>query len=477
MGPAGVLSGASTGFRPWAVIAVISVTQFMVVMDFSIINVALPAIRGQLGATAAEAQWVVGAYALCFCGFLLLGGRMADAYGRSRVFCWAVLAFAVAAGIGGFATSASALILARGVQGMAEAIITPAALSILVYVFDEGPARNRALAIFGGATGLAVVSGVVLGGVLTDLLSWRWTMFINVPIGMFALIGAIIVLPRLAPLPVASLDVPGTALFTPATILVVLGFTVLPERGAGDALAWVAIVSGLILLLMFVRAERRARDPILPLDFISEQRVWSANLTALIFGGAIGSCVFVLSQYLQTTEMMSPLETGMTFLAQGAAALAAAPAVPYILNRYGFRTTLVLSFVFMALSNLLFFIVVLGDFDHWARFLPGMLINGVGATFGAIGINAAATSGVTGDRQGLAAALINIAQQLGIPVVTAIVIIAATGVAGKPFGVVGAETSFLLIAALSLIGVIVSARLLASPVETAVGRDVLAEKA
>jgi EmrB/QacA subfamily drug resistance transporter len=306
----------------WAILTLLCAAQFMVVLDFSIVNVALPSIQRAFDVSQAWLQGLVSAYALTFGGLLLLGGRAADLFGRRRMFSFGLLLFALASLLGGVAPNPALLVAARALQGIGAAILSPAALSLVTSIFRDGRERHRALGIYGalGAGGFAI--GVFLGGLLTDGPGWRWVFFVNVPIGLVAALFSPRLLPQPAERPTArELDLPGALTATIGLGLFVLGLTEAPDWGWSSAQTWVCIVVALGCLAMFLAIEKRAKAPLVRLGLFRNRCVTVANAVALLTTAGIAPQVFVFSIYLQTVEGYSALRTGLIFLVQGATAV------------------------------------------------------------------------------------------------------------------------------------------------------------
>ena len=290
--------------------------QFMVVLDVSVVNVALPSIRDHLGFTEQDLQWVVNAYTVTFAGFLLLGGRAADLLGRRRVFVSGLVLFAAASLVGGLADSQGVLIAARGIQGLGGAVIAPASLTILTTTFPEGAARNRAVGIWGAMGGAGGAAGVLLGGILTDLLGWRWILFINVPIGLIAALCAQRLIAEGRNLERSrSFDLAGALSATLGLSVLVLGIVRTDATGWGSLPTLALMAAGLVLLAAFVVIEGRiASQPLMPLRIYSSRTLSAANVVVLLLGAAVFAMWFFLSLYLQQVRGYSPIRAGLAFL-------------------------------------------------------------------------------------------------------------------------------------------------------------------
>src|ERR1700729_3567543 len=311
------LRGATSAADPrrWRALILLCAAQFMVVLDASIVNVALPSIKTALRFSESSLPWVVNAYTLTFGGFLLLGGRAADLLGRRRVFMVGLVVFSAASLAGGLAQSEAWLIVARGIQGLGAAILSPATLSIITTTFTEGTERNKALGIWGGLAGAGAAAGVLLGGVLTTGIGWRWVLFVNVPIGLLA----IALVPRLiaesrSPEQHAGYDVAGALSITSGLMLLVYTLVKISSVGWGSARTIVLLALSAGLIAAFVLIESRTRSPLMPLRILRNRSVASADAVGLLVGAALLAMFFFLSLYLQQVLHYSALRTGVSYL-------------------------------------------------------------------------------------------------------------------------------------------------------------------
>ncbi|MGH7157114.1 MAG: MFS transporter, partial [Candidatus Saccharimonadales bacterium] len=300
----------------WAILALLVIAQFMVVLDVSIVNVALPSMAKALHFAGNNLQWVITAYTLTFGGFLLLGGRAADLYGRRRMFIGAVFVFAMFSLLCGLAQSSTEVIFARALQGLAGAFMSPAALSIVISEFREGKERNTALGIWSAVSAGGAAVGLLVGGFLTQYLSWRWNFFVNVPVGLTVVFVAFRMLPHHIGEENKSthLDFPGAGLATLGLMSLVFGLSKAPNNGWGSTTVWGFIAAGIVLLLGFFLNERRGDDPMLPLSLFRTRNVLGANLAFLVIACTLFSMFFFMTLYVQQLLHYSPVKAGVSFL-------------------------------------------------------------------------------------------------------------------------------------------------------------------
>jgi EmrB/QacA subfamily drug resistance transporter len=396
----------------WYALALLCAVQFMVVLDIAIVNVALPSIQTDLGFSQENLQWVISAYALVFGGFLLLGGRLADILGRKRVFMAGLVIFSVGSLLCGLAWSDESLIAARGLQGLGAATITPSALSILTTTFAEGRERNIALGAWGAVGGFGAAAGVLLGGILTDLLSWEWIFFVNIPVGIAGLVLAPILLDESKDAHGQSHDIPGAVLVTGGLSLLVLGITQGQQWGWDSARTIGVFVSSAVLLVAFALWEQRQRDPLVPFSIFRLQTLTAANVAGFVMGTAMFSMFLMLTLYMQQVLGYSALKTGVGYLAVAGTAVIWANFAAMAVNRVGVKPALVFGMSLLTIG-LLYFTQVSVDGSYWADLFPGFLILGVAIPFAFVPITIAALAGTKPQEAGLASGLINTSQQIG----------------------------------------------------------------
>jgi EmrB/QacA subfamily drug resistance transporter len=450
--------------RKWFALALLLGVQFMVVLDIAIVNVALPSIQTDLGFSQEDLQWVVSAYALLFGGFLLLGGRVADLLGRRRIFVAGLVVFTGASLLSGFAWSDTALIGARALQGLGAAMITPAALSILTTTFQEGKERNSALGAWGAVGAFGAVAGVLLGGVLTDWLSWEWIFYVNVPVGILGLALTPLFLSESRDARVKSFDVPGAALVTGGLVALVYAITQANDYGWGS-LETAGLFGGAIVLLAgFLGWEARTAEPLMPFSIFRLRTVVGANVAGLILGTALFAMFLVLTLYMQQVLGYSAMRTGVAYLAVAGTAIFWSALAAQLVTRVGVKPVLVAGMTFLS-AGLIYFTQVSVGGSYLGDLLPGFLLISIGMGFSFVPISIAALAGVRAAEAGLASGLINTSQQiggaLGIAVLSAVAASAtddalASGSAVPAAMTDGFQAAFIGAAAVALVGILVA---------------------
>jgi EmrB/QacA subfamily drug resistance transporter len=396
----------------WLALALLSAVQFMVVLDIAIVNVALPSIKIDLGFSQENLQWVISAYALFFGGFLLLGGRAADVLGRRRIFLVGIVLFTVSSLFAGLAWSEGSLIGARAFQGLGAAIISPAALSILSTTFAEGRERNIALGVWGAVGGFGAAAGVLLGGVLTDALSWEWIFFVNIPVGVTAFILAPILLKESRDARVKRFDAPGAVFVTGGLSLLVYAITRAGQDGwlAGTTITFFA--TALVLLVSFVAWELRHPEPLVRLGILRIKTVSGANVAGFIMGTAMFAMFLMLTLYMQQVLGYSAMKTGVGYLAVAGTAIFTSAIAAQLVTRIGVKPVLVIGMTTLT-GGLIYFTQVSVGGSYLGDLLPGFLLIAVGIGFSFVPISIAALAGVQAAEAGLASGLINTSQQIG----------------------------------------------------------------
>ncbi len=398
--------------RKWLALALLSLVQFMVVLDIAIVNVALPSIQVDLHFSEANLQWVISAYALVFGGFLLLGGRAADLLGRRRIFLLGIAVFTIASLVDGLAWSEASLIAARAFQGLGAATITPAALSILSTTFVEGRERNIALGVWGAVGGFGAAAGVLMGGVLTSALSWSWIFFVNVPVGVIGFSLAPLLLRESRDARVRSFDAIGAVSVTAGLSSLVYAITQGGQDGwlAGRTIAFLA--AAVALLVGFVAWESRHPEPLMRLGILRIKTVSGANAAGLIMGTATFSMFLMLTLYMQQVLGYSPMKTGLAYLPVAGGAILMSTIAAQLVTRIGVKPVLAIGMVALT-AGLAYFTQVAVGGSYVADLLPGFLLIAVGLGFSFVPISIAALAGVQPAEAGLASGLINTSQQIG----------------------------------------------------------------
>jgi EmrB/QacA subfamily drug resistance transporter len=389
--------------------------QFMVILDVSIVNVALPSIRRDLGFTASDLQWVVNAYTLTFAGFLLLGGRAADLLGRRKVFIAGLLLFAFASLLGGLSTSQGMLVVARGVQGLGGAVVAPATLSILTTTFAEGAERNRALAFWGAMGGAGGAAGALLGGVLTQLLGWEWIFFVNVPIGVAAAIAArrFVGEGRLDVQGRRTFDLAGAVSVTAGLVLLCYGIVRTDVKGWGSAETLGAMGAGLALIGVFLVIEGRlSARPLMPLGIWRSRTLAGANIVVFFLGASIFAMWYFVSLYLQLVLGYSAIEAGLAFLPMTIAIIVGSTLAGRSAVRVGAGKLLTFGMGLAAIGMLLFARVAV-DGSYLSDVVAPALIVAVGLGLSFVPVTIAAVAGVQPQQAGLASGLVNTSRQVG----------------------------------------------------------------
>ena len=394
------------------VLWVLGAAQLMILLDTSIVHVALPSIREEFGLPPHRLQWTVTAYALAFGGFLLPGGRLGDLFGRRRMLTAGMALFAAASALGGFAPDGAVLIAARAAQGLGAALAAPAVLALLAAHYPEGKARHRALGILGTVSSLGFTLGLVLGGVLTSALGWRWVFFVNVPVGAALAFLAPSVLRESGGLR-QPLNVPGAVTATAGLALLVYACSSAGAgAGAETVWTWSALALSIALLFAFLMIEARRASPLVPLALF-RSRTFAGTLAAGgAFGAIMGTSIFLLTLYLQEMLGFDPLKTGFAFLPQEGVVLLASPLAGRAVGRFGPKAVLAGGMVFFG-AGMLTLSRLSAQGDYWSTAVPGLLFVGLGVSCVIVAGAAAVTAAVDPERHGLASGLWNTAPQIG----------------------------------------------------------------
>ncbi|MCW3014641.1 MAG: transporter [Solirubrobacterales bacterium] len=413
--------------RRWLILAVIGLAQLMVVLDATIVNIALPSAQQSLGFSDNSRQWVVTAYALAFGSLLLLGGRIGDIVGRKRVFVIGLIGFAGASALGGFAPSFGVLVGARALQGAFGALLAPTALSLLTTTFTEPKERGTAFGVFGAIAGSGAAAGLLLGGVLTEYLSWRWCLYVNLLFAVPTALAATRLLHNQVAADRPRIDIPGTLTVTGGLFSLVFGFANAETAGWSAPLTIGALVAAVALLAGFVAIERRVQHPLLPLRVVLDRGRGGAYLAVGIVGAGMFGVFLFLTYYMQQTLGFSPVKTGLGFLPMmGVIMVTATLGTSKLVPRFGPRPLVTAGMVFGALA-MLFFTGVTVDSTYAADVLPGLLVMGLGLGLVMAPSMSTATLGVPAHDAGVASAMVNTGQQVGGSIGTALLSTLASG--------------------------------------------------
>lgn len=397
----------------WLILVLVALAQFMVVLDVSIVNVALPSIQRAFDMSQTSLQWIVTAYTLTFGGFLLLGGRAADLFGRRKVFLSGVVMFTLASLACGLSQSGGMIIIFRALQGMAGAFMSPAALSIVLVTYREGHERNVALSVWGAVASGGAAVGVLLGGILTQYLDWRWNFFVNVPVGILVVIASLRLLDRHeSTVEHNNLDLPGAILATGGLMMLVYALVKAPALGWTDGRTLTYFAISIAALVGFVINESRAKHPLMPLNIFRIRNLSGANAFMLFMTAGMFSVFFFTTLYLQQVLGYTPIKTGVSFLIVPISIAIVATNVPRLIQKVGYKPILMIAPLFVS-AGLFYLSHITVNGSYWTHVAPGLIIMGMGmgATFVAVTI--AATSGVPQHESGLASGLLNTSQQVG----------------------------------------------------------------
>ena len=447
-------------------LALLATTQFVIVLDAAIVNVALPTIGGDLKISQNNLAWVVNAYVLTFGGFLLLGGRLSDVLGRRRMFIGGLFVFGLASLLGGLATSEGQLIAARALQGFGGAMLAPAALSMVATTFAEGAERNKALGVWGAVSGSGGAAGVLLGGVLTEYLGWEWVFWVNVPIA----IGAAVLAPRLLresrrESETRTFDVAGA--FTVTAGLAALVFALVDANGAGwESTQTIGLLIASVLLIgTFVVIEQRSAAPLVPFRIFRSRTLTGSNITGLLIGAALFSMFFFISLYMQQVLGYDALKAGLSYLPLAIFIIISAGIASQLVTKIGFKPVLVSGMALIAIALVWFAQVSVGD-SYVSAILGPSILAAIGLGFAFVPVTIGAVSGVSPQDSGLASGLINTAQQVGGALGLAILVAVANNVtvdARDPVQLTeGFQAAFLTGAGIAVLGIFAAVFLIRS---------------
>lgn len=414
----------------WMALVVLSVSYLMVVLDVSIVNVALRDIQIDLGFAPKDLQWVITGYALTFGGFLLLGGRAGDLLGRRRLFMAGLVLFAGFSLMCGLSTSPGMLIAARILQGIAAAMLSPSVFSIVSVTFTEGGERNKALGILGAVAGSGAAIGLIVGGVLTEKTSWHWCFLINVPIAILALIATLRFVPESrADSEHRHFDALGAILITSALMILVYALTQASDVGWTSLQTLGLIALSVVLHIAFLVVELRSKQPLVPLTFFRKRIPTGANVIGFVLGTMVQSVFVLLSLYMPQVLGFKPIKTGLAYLAVALTAILASGAAQALVTKIGVKTCLVIGMVCLGLS-MLYLTRIEATSHYWGALFPGFVVMGVGLGFSFVPVSIAALTGITPQEAGLASGLINTSQQIGGALGVAILVSVANTITG-----------------------------------------------
>lgn len=398
--------------RRWLALSVLALAQFLVVLDASIVNIALPVLGQQLDMNTAALAWVITAYVLAFGGLLLLGGRLADRYGHRRVFLLGVIGFVASSALAGFSVAPEMLLAARAFQGASAALLAPAALALLTHLFPDDGERTKALGVWGAVAGIGSAAGVLLGGILTATLGWQSVFFVNVPVGALVLVAVPLLITRDPVRAAGHLDAAGAITVTAALVALVGAFSAVEQLGFVHPLPLVLIAVALVLSLVFLVIERRAVEPLLPLAVFRNPDLALGNVVMLLGGAAMVALFFALSVYMQAVLGYDALTTGLAQLPLAGALVLVAGVVPGLIARSGARAVLAISLLVLA-GGLVWLALAPSEAVFLVHLLGPTLLIGVGLGGAFVATTQLAVDGVEGGEAGLAGGLINTSQQIG----------------------------------------------------------------
>jgi len=396
--------------RKWLVLAIVAMTQLVVVLDGTIVAISLPHAQLELGMSDVQRQWVVTAYALAFGSLLLLGGRIADFWGRKKTYILGLVGFGAASAYGGLIHTGAELIIGRGLQGIFAAMMAPAALAILTITFPRGRDRNTAFAVFGAVAGMGAAIGFILGGVLTEYASWRWCLLVNVPIVIIVSITAAFLLHESKAQGDTHLDILGAVLVTAGLGALVYGFT-LAEDGWGQVTLWLYLAAAAVLLVLFFVWQSKAKHPLLPLRILNQTR-GGAFLMQMVAGATMIGAMLYLTFHMQIVLGFTPLHTGLGMITQTIAISATVPFVTRALPKFGPRPFLIAGPLVAACALLLMSRVTVGG-SYWTEIMPALLLNGIGMAMVFAPVQNLSLLGVDPHDAGAASATGNASNQIG----------------------------------------------------------------
>ncbi|QIS22189.1 MFS transporter [Nocardia terpenica] len=415
----------------WWVLAVLGVAQLMVVLDATVVNIALPQAQHALGFSNADRQWVVTGYALAFGSLLLLGGRLSDLFGRRNTFIIGLVGFAAASAVGGAANGFEMLVAARVAQGVFGALLAPAALSLLTVTFTEPSERAKAFGIFGAVAGTGGALGLLLGGALTEWASWRWVMYVNLVFAAVALVGAVLLLARHTTTVRPKLDIPGTITVSAALFGIVYGFSHAESHGWSNGVTLAFLIGGAVLLAVFAWLETRVEHPLLPLRVVLDRTRGASYMTVFVMGIGMFAIFLFLTYYMQLTLGYSPIRTGVAFLPMVAAMILSSTTVPsFLLPKIGPKVTVAAGFLVGA-AGMAWLTRIGLDTGYATHILPALILLGLGLGGAMSTAFQGSTAGIHHDDAGVASAMVNTSQQVGGSIGTALLSTIASSAAAN----------------------------------------------
>lgn len=398
-----------TPVRPWLILIALALLQFLIAVDVTVVNVALPSIGADFGVPAHTLTWVVVGYTITGGGLLMLGGRLSDVIGRRRLLLIGALIFGAASLLAGVAPSFEVLVIARLLQGVGEALASPAAMSIIILSFPEGPARSRALAVWAAVSSLGLVLGLVLSGILTEAFGWRSVFLVAVPFVAVVLVAAFLLVPPDAPISPSPIDLPGSVLLTAAPLLFAFGVI---QFGEMPMVATASLVVGVVAAVAFVGVEKRRSFPLIPPEFFRHRSRVQANLATALLSAALSTSFLLYTFQLQDRLGLSPLQSGLMMVPLAVFLIAATLVIPPVLDKFGPVACALLGISVAAMAMVLIAVVSAMALAAWTL-IPSMLLIAAGMGFGLIGLQYIAVSGTTGDDAGVASGVQRAADQLG----------------------------------------------------------------
>ncbi|WTW94087.1 MFS transporter [Streptomycetaceae bacterium NBC_01309] len=404
--------------HPGLALAVLAGAQLMIVLDATIVNIALPDIREALGFSEASLTWVMNAYTLTFGGLLLLGGRLGDLVGRRKIFIYGLLVFTLASLLGGFAQNEATLLAARALQGVGGAMTAPAVLSLVTTTFKEGAERNKALGVYAAVSGMGAAVGLLAGGFLTEYANWRWVMFVNVPIG----VALALAIPRVFPADVvvdsgrglSRFDIPGAVTSTVGVSALVYGFIRAAEKSWTDTVTVTAFVLAVVFIAAFIVIELRTREPLLPLRLFLNKTRTGGYAVMMLAGAGMMSTFFFLTLFMQEDSLLdlSPVLAGTAYLPLTVGVITSAQFTSRLITTKGPRPFLIVG-PLIAGIGLLWLSFLETDSTYWTGILPGVLLMGMGMGAVFVSIMTTATAGIAPEEAGIGSAVLNVTQQIG----------------------------------------------------------------